>query len=44
VLEDAREEIIMYSNRALSKLKYLRRQEDRDLFTWLTDSLIKRNR
>ena len=44
VLEDAREEIIMYSNRALSKLKYLKRQEDRDLFTWLTDSLIKRNR
>ena len=44
VLEDAREEIIRYSNKALSKLKYLKKQEDRDLFIWLTDSLIKRNR
>ena len=44
VIEDAREEIIRYSNKALSELKYLKRQEDRDLFIWLTDSLIKRNR
>jgi geranylgeranyl diphosphate synthase, type II len=44
VLEDARKEIIRYSNKALSKLKYLKRQQDRDLFMWLTDSLIKRNR
>ena len=44
VLEDARKEIIRYSNKALSKLKYLKKQEDRDLFIWLTDSLIKRNR
>jgi geranylgeranyl diphosphate synthase, type II len=44
VLEDAREEIVRYSNRALSELKYLKKQEDRDFFIWLTDSLIKRNR
>jgi geranylgeranyl diphosphate synthase type II len=44
VLEDARDEIIRYSNKALSKLKYLKKQEDRELFIWLTDSLIKRNR
>jgi geranylgeranyl diphosphate synthase, type II len=44
VLEDARAEIIRYSNKALSELKYLKKREDQNLFIWLTDSLIKRNR
>lgn len=44
VLEDAKKEIIRYSHKALSELKYLKKQEDRNLFIWLTDSLIKRNR
>lgn len=44
VLEDAKKEIICYSQKALSELKYLKNQEDRNLFIWLTDSLIKRNR
>ncbi|MDR3610121.1 MAG: polyprenyl synthetase family protein [Ignavibacteriaceae bacterium] len=44
ILDDARNEIIRYSNKALSRLKYLKKQEDRDLFIWLTDSLIRRNK
>lgn len=44
VLEDAKEEILRYSNKALSELKYLNKEKDKDLFYWLTDSLIKRNR
>jgi geranylgeranyl diphosphate synthase type II len=44
VIEDTKEEIIRYSNKALFELKYLKKQEDRDLLIWLTDSLIKRNR
>jgi geranylgeranyl diphosphate synthase, type II len=44
VLDDAKKEIMKYSNKALAHLKYLKRQEDRDLFIWLTDSLIKRNK
>jgi geranylgeranyl pyrophosphate synthase len=44
VLEDAKEEIISYSNKALSELKHLKKQEDRNLFIWLVDSLIKRNK
>ena len=44
VLEDARGEIIRFSNKALSELKYLKKQEDRNFFIWLTGSLIKRNR
>ena len=44
VLDDAKKEIISYSNNALSELKYLKKQEDRNLFIWLADSLIKRNR
>jgi geranylgeranyl diphosphate synthase type II len=44
VLEDAKEEIISYSNKALSELKHLKKQEDRNLFIWLADSLIKRNK
>lgn len=44
VLEDARKEIKKFSNKALSELKCLKKQEERELFIWLTDSLIKRNR
>ena len=44
VLDDARSEIIRYSSKALSQLKYLKKLEDRELFIWLTDSLIKRNK
>ena len=44
VLDEAGREIIRYSNQALSLLKYLKKQEDRELFIWLADSLIKRNK
>ncbi len=44
VLEDAREEIKKYTKKALNSLKILKRPEDRDIFAWLADSLIKRNK
>ena len=44
VLNDAREEIKKYTKKALNSLKILKRREDRDIFTWLADSLIKRNK
>jgi geranylgeranyl diphosphate synthase, type II len=43
VIDEARTEILRYSQIALSQLKYLNNQCDRDLFVWLTDFLIKRN-
>ena len=44
VMDDAKNEIIKFSQKALSQLKYLKKQEYRDLFIWLTNSLIKRNK
>ena len=42
VIGDAKSEIKFYTNRALRSLKVLRREEDRKIFGWLADSLIKR--
>ena len=44
VLRDAQDEIKNYTNKALSSLKILKRREDKEIFTWLADSLIKRNK
>ena len=44
VLEDARSAIKYYSGKALSSLKSLNKEEDREIFTWLANSLIKRNK
>jgi geranylgeranyl diphosphate synthase, type II len=44
VLEDATKEIRIYTNKALNSLKILKRKEDREIFGWLADSLIKRNK
>lgn len=44
VLEDARSAIKYFSGRALSSLRTLKKEEDRELFTWLANSLIKRNK
>lgn len=42
VLESAKNEIEHYTNKALLGLKILKRKEDREFFTWLAYSLIKR--
>ena len=42
VLEDARKAIRDYSNIALRSIKSIKQPEDRELFTWLANSLIKR--
>jgi len=42
VMSDAKKEIKSYTNRALKQLKVLKSQEDRKIFHWLADSLIKR--
>ncbi len=44
VIDDAKSEILKYSNRALAQLKYIKEPEDREFFVWLTDSLIKRSK
>jgi geranylgeranyl diphosphate synthase, type II len=44
IMDDARKEIKKYSKKAISHLKYLKKQEDRELFLWLADSLINRNK
>jgi geranylgeranyl diphosphate synthase type II len=44
VPEDAKKEIKFYTNKALNSLKILKRKEDREIFGWLADSLIKRNK
>ena len=44
VLEDAKKEIKRYTGRALKSLKIFKHAEDREIFTWLADSLIKRNK
>jgi geranylgeranyl pyrophosphate synthase len=42
VMEDAKKEIKSYTNRALNQLKVLKSEENRKIFRWLADSLIKR--
>ena len=42
VIEDAREEIKKYTGRALRSLEVLKNSEDREIFIWLAESLIKR--
>ncbi len=42
VIEDAGEEIKKYTGRALRSLKVLKDREDREIFKWLAESLIKR--
>ncbi len=44
VLEDAKNEIVKYTKSALKGLENLKNYEDKELFTWLANSLIKRNK
>jgi geranylgeranyl diphosphate synthase type II len=44
VIDDARKEVKKYTKRALSSLKILNNQKDREFFTWLADYLINRNK
>ena len=44
VLEDARNEIRKYTNRALSAVDMISQKSETGIFHWLADSLIKRNR
>ncbi|MEO8399658.1 MAG: polyprenyl synthetase family protein [Ignavibacteriaceae bacterium] len=42
VIDDAKREIKKYSQNALNSLKILKSDENKKIFTWLSDSLIKR--
>ncbi len=42
VIEDAKEEIKKYTGRALRSLRILKNREDREIFNWLAEILIKR--
>ncbi len=42
IIDDAKLEIKFYTNNALRSLKSLKTYEDRKIFSWLADSLIKR--
>jgi geranylgeranyl pyrophosphate synthase len=44
VIEESKAEIAKYTGRALSSIKHLKNKNDRDIFIWLADSLIKRIR
>ncbi len=44
ILDESKAEIKKYSGKALRSLKKLKNEEDREIFSWLTDSLIKRNK
>ncbi len=44
VLDDAKKEIKKHNDKALNSIKKLKRKEDREIFGWLADSLIKRNK
>jgi len=44
VLDDAKDEIKMYSNSALRSLKILKNDDFRNIFAWLADSLVNRIR
>jgi len=42
VIDDAKKEIKYYTNRALKQIKILKNAEDRQIFSWLADYLIRR--
>lgn len=42
IIEDARQEIKKYTSFALRSIKVLKYSEDREMFSWLAESLIKR--
>jgi geranylgeranyl diphosphate synthase type II len=42
VIDEARKEIKSYTEKALLQLKLLKKEEDRQIFQWLADSLIRR--
>jgi len=42
VIENAKAEIKFYTNRALRSLKALKKEDDKEIFSWLANSLIKR--
>ena len=42
VIENAKAEIKFYTNRALRSLKTLKKEDDKEIFSWLANSLIKR--
>lgn len=42
VLEDAQKEIFKFTKKALTQLRYLKNESDKDIFTFLAYSLIKR--
>ncbi|MCX6150271.1 MAG: polyprenyl synthetase family protein [Ignavibacteriales bacterium] len=44
VMEDAKKEIIKYSSKALSELKFIPSIKDKEMLTWITHLLIKRNK
>ncbi|NWG27821.1 MAG: polyprenyl synthetase family protein [Ignavibacteriaceae bacterium] len=44
VIDDARREIKKYTSKAIKSLNVLKKKEDREIFHWLADSLIKRNK
>ena len=44
VIEDAKVEIKRYTTKALKSIQVLQNEEDKDFFTWLANSLIKRNK
>lgn len=44
VLEDTKNEIRKYTNRALSSIDMISKKSETGIFHWLADSLIKRNR
>lgn len=44
VLDDARKEVSRFTSSALSSLSVLKRTEDRELFSWLANSLLKRTK
>ena len=44
VLDDAKKEIKKHTDKALNSIKNIKRKEDREIFGWLADSLIKRNK
>lgn len=42
VIDEAKKEIKIYTEKALKQLKVLKKMEDRKIFQWLSDSLIQR--
>jgi geranylgeranyl diphosphate synthase, type II len=44
VLDDARKEIVKYTNKALNSIDKLTNKKEIDIFYWLADFLIKRNK